>query len=101
MEPLKKREMLKNVKNEYLAAILTAKVARRLHAMTPSDRPDPDAKVTSLAIKMVTDGDVEYDAPEDQRVASQSDGEKEKGKGKSKSKSKSKQKGKSKEKGDA
>ncbi len=60
MEPLKKREMLKTVKNEYLAAILAAKVARRLHAMAPEDRQDPTAKVTSLAIKMVTDGNVEY-----------------------------------------
>ncbi len=68
MEPLKKREMLKTVKNEYLAAILAAKVARRLHAMTPSDRQDPDAKVTSLAIKMVTDGNVEYDIAEEHRV---------------------------------
>ncbi len=68
MEPLKKREMLKTVKNEYLAAILAAKVARRLHAMTPSDRQDPDAKVTSLAIKMVTDGNVEYDIAKEHRV---------------------------------
>ncbi len=68
MEPLKKREMLKTVKNEYLAAILAAKVARRLHAMTPSDRQDPDAKVTSLAIKMVTDGNVEYDIAEEHQV---------------------------------
>ena len=68
MEPLKKREILKTVKNEYLAAILAAKVARRLHAMTPSDRQDPDAKVTSLAIKMVTDGNVEYDIAEEHMV---------------------------------
>jgi len=68
MEPLKKREMLKTVKNEYLAAILAAKVARRLHAMTPSDREDPDAKVTSLAIKMVTDGNVAYDIAKEHRV---------------------------------
>ncbi|MCD4690033.1 hypothetical protein K8S17_01080 [bacterium] len=93
MEPLKKREMLRVVKNEYLAAILAAKVARRLHAMTPSDRSDPDAKVTSLAIKMVTDGDVEYDVPEDQRAPAQTDGEGEKGKSKGKGKGKSKEKG--------
>ena len=68
MEPLKKREMLKTVKNEYLAAILAAKVARRLHAMTPSDRQDPEAKVTSLAIKMVTDGNVAYDIAKEHRV---------------------------------
>jgi DNA-directed RNA polymerase subunit K/omega len=68
MDPLKKREMLKTVKNEYLAAILAAKVARRLHAMAPEDRPDPNAKVTSLAIKMVTDGDVEFDIALEHRV---------------------------------
>lgn len=68
MEPLKKREMLKTVKNEYLAAILAAKVARRLHAMAPEDRQDPHAKVTSLAIKMVTDGNVEYDIASEHRV---------------------------------
>jgi len=69
MEPLKKREMLKTVKNEYLAAILAAKVARRLHAMAPEDRQDPNAKVTSLALKMVTDGDVEYTIAKEHRVA--------------------------------
>jgi len=68
MDPLKKRQMLKTVKNEYLAAILAAKVARRLHAMHPDDRPDPDAKVTSLALKMVTDGDVEFDIADEHRV---------------------------------
>ena len=68
MEPLKKRQMLKTVKNEYLAAILAAKVARRLHAMPRDERPDPDAKVTSLALKMVTDGDVEYDIAAEHRV---------------------------------
>ncbi len=68
MDPLKKRQILKTVKNEYLAAILAAKVARRLHAMAPDDRPDPDAKVTSLALRMVQDGDVEFDIAEEHRV---------------------------------
>lgn len=75
MEPLKKRQILKTVKNEYLAAILAAKVARRLHAMTPDDRPDPDAKVTSLALKMVQDGDVEFDIADEHRVVETKDEE--------------------------
>ena len=64
MEQLKKRDLLKNAKNEYLGAMLAAKVARRLHAMHPEDRPDPGAKVTSLALKLITDGKVEYEISE-------------------------------------
>ncbi len=61
MEQLEKKKLLKYAKNEYLGAILAAKVARRLHAMDPDQRPDPDAKVTSLALKLITDGSVEYE----------------------------------------
>jgi DNA-directed RNA polymerase subunit K/omega len=64
MEQLEKRDLLKHAKNEYLGAMLAAKVARRLHAMDPEDRPDPKAKVTSLALKLITEGDVEYDIVE-------------------------------------
>ena len=64
MEQLKKKDLLKNAKNEYLGAMLAAKVARRLHAMHPEDRPDPNAKVTSLALKLITEGDVEYEIGE-------------------------------------
>ena len=60
MEQLKKSNLLKYAKNEYLGAMLAAKVARRLHAMQPDERTDPSAKVTSLALKLITDGDVEY-----------------------------------------
>ncbi|MBN2564348.1 MAG: DNA-directed RNA polymerase subunit omega [Candidatus Eisenbacteria bacterium] len=65
MEQLKKRDLLKYAKNEYLGAMLAAKVARRLHAMRPEDRSDPSAKVTSLALKLITDGEVEYDMSDD------------------------------------
>jgi DNA-directed RNA polymerase subunit K/omega len=64
MEQLKKNDLLKHAKNEYLGAMLAAKVARRLHAMHPDDRPDPGAKVTSLALKLITDGSVEYEISE-------------------------------------
>jgi DNA-directed RNA polymerase subunit K/omega len=66
VEQVKKSDILKYAKNEYLAAMLAAKVARRLHSMEPAERPDPKAKVTSLALKLITDGKVEYkfDAPE-------------------------------------
>jgi DNA-directed RNA polymerase subunit K/omega len=60
MKQLDKRSLLKHAKNEYLGAMLAAKVARRLHAMEPVDRADPEAKVTSLALKLITDGVVEY-----------------------------------------
>jgi DNA-directed RNA polymerase subunit K/omega len=66
MEQLKKSDLLKNAKNEYLGAMLAAKVARRLHAMRPEDRPDPSAKVTSLALKLITNGQVEYEINEDE-----------------------------------
>ena len=64
MEQLRKSDLLKHAKNEYLAAMLAAKVARRLHAMEAEDRPDPKAKVTSLAIKLIAEGDVEFDIGE-------------------------------------
>jgi len=60
MDQLKKRNLLKYAKNEYLGAVLAAKVARRLHSMHPDQRPDAEAKCTSLALKLITDGDVEY-----------------------------------------
>lgn len=71
MEQLKKKDLLKYAKNEYLGAMLAAKVARRLHHMDPGERPDPKAKVTSLALKLITDGVVEYeieDPPEEEEV---------------------------------
>ena len=61
MDPLKKGNLLKYAKNEYLAAMLGAKVARRLQAMHPDQRPDAEAKVTSLALKLITDGEVTYE----------------------------------------
>lgn len=60
MDQVKKSDLLKYAKNEYFAAMLGAKVARRLHATPPDQRKDPKAKVTSLALKLITDGDVEY-----------------------------------------
>jgi hypothetical protein len=65
MEQLKKEGLLKHAKNEYLGAVLAAKVARRLHSMHPDQRPDADAKVTSLALKLITEGDVEYELIEE------------------------------------
>ena len=64
MDPLKKNDLLKYAKNEYLSAVLAAKVARRLQAMHPDQRPDPEAKVTSLALKLITDGEVTYEFTE-------------------------------------
>jgi hypothetical protein len=64
MEQLKKHDLLKYAKNEYLGAVLAAKVARRLHSMHPDQRPDAEAKVTSLALKLITDGEVEYEITE-------------------------------------
>ena len=66
MEQLKKENLLKNAKNEYLGAMLAAKVARRLHAIPPDQRPDPSAKVTSLALKLITDGQVEYEIKDEE-----------------------------------
>jgi len=63
LDQVKKSDLLKYAKNEYFAAILAAKVARRLHATQPEKRPDATAKVTSLALKLITDGQVEYDTP--------------------------------------
>jgi hypothetical protein len=60
MDQVKKSDLLKYAKNEYFATILAAKVARRLHATMPEKRPDPKAKVTSLALKLITNGQVEY-----------------------------------------
>lgn len=62
MDQLKKENLLKHAKNEYLGAVLAAKVARRLHAMHPDQRPDGgDGKVTSLALKLITEGSVVYE----------------------------------------
>ena len=61
MEQVKKSDLLKHARNEYLAAMLAAKVARRLHATEPADRQDAKAKVTSLALKLITEGKVEYE----------------------------------------
>ena len=65
MEQLKKRDLLKYAKNEYLGAVLAAKVARRLHSMHPEQRPEGPEKVTSLALKLITDGVVEYEVTEE------------------------------------
>ena len=73
MEQLKKRGLLKHAKNEYLGAMLAAKVARRLHAMMPDERPDPSAKVTSLALKLITEGDVEYTMEEPEELVEEED----------------------------
>jgi len=64
MDPLKKSKLLKYAVNEYQAAMLAAKVARRLQAMHPDQRPDAEAKVTSLALKLITDGEVTYEFTE-------------------------------------
>jgi DNA-directed RNA polymerase subunit K/omega len=64
MEQLKKENLLKHARNEYEGAMVAAKVARRLHRMEPEDRPDPKAKVTSLALKLITEGVVEYEIAE-------------------------------------
>jgi DNA-directed RNA polymerase subunit K/omega len=61
MRQLKKSNLLKYAVNEYLGAMVAAKVARRLQAMDPDQRPDPRAKVTSLALKLINDGRVEYE----------------------------------------
>jgi len=66
VKQLKKEDLLKYAENEYLGAILAAKVARRLHSMDPEDRPDPDAKITSLALELITDGSVEYEIREEE-----------------------------------
>ncbi len=66
MKQLKKENLLKYAENEYLGAILAAKVARRLHNMVPEDRPDPDAKITSLALELITSGEVEYEFREEE-----------------------------------
>ena len=75
MEPIEKKNLLKYAKNEYLSAVLAAKVARRLHAMAPEDRPDPKAKVTSLALKLITDGQVEYEIAPQQEDAPEAEEE--------------------------
>ena len=64
MRQLDKRSLLKHAQNEYLGAVLAAKVARRLHRMPADDRPDPHEKVTSLALRMINEGKVEYEVPE-------------------------------------
>ncbi len=77
MDPLKKNDLLKYAKNEYLGAVLAAKVARRLHAMQPDQRPDPDAKCTSLALKLITDGKVKYEIVEiEEEVVEETDDKK-------------------------
>jgi len=64
VKQLKKEDLLRYAENEYLGAMLAAKVARRLHTMDPEDRPDADAKITSLALELITDGEVEYEVRE-------------------------------------
>ncbi|MFH1690649.1 MAG: hypothetical protein ABIE42_10520 [Candidatus Eisenbacteria bacterium] len=65
MDQLKKENLLKYAKNEYLGSVLAAKVARRLHAMHPDQRPAGDEeKVTSLALRLITDGVVTYEITE-------------------------------------
>ena len=71
MEQLKKNNLLKHAKNEYLGSVLAAKVARRLHAMHPDQRPDAEAKVTSLALKLITDGEVTYEIIEPEEEAAE------------------------------
>ena len=71
MEPLKKDDLLKYAKNEFFGAVLAAKVARRLHAMDPDQRPDATAKCTSLALKLITDGVVEYEIIETEEEAAE------------------------------
>jgi len=62
VDQLKKENLLKYAKNEYLGAMLAAKVARRLHAMHPDQRPAGDEeKVTSLALRLITEGAVAYE----------------------------------------
>ena len=65
MRELKKKNLLKHAENEYLAAVLAAKVARRLHAMDPEQRPKPDEKVTSLALELINKGAVEFEVLQD------------------------------------
>jgi DNA-directed RNA polymerase subunit K/omega len=61
MDQLKKENLLKYAKNEYLGSMLAARVARRLHAMHPDQRPAGDEeKMTSLALRLITDGVVTY-----------------------------------------
>lgn len=75
MRQLEKRKLLEHAQNEYLGAVLAAKVARRLHRMPAEDRPDPHEKVTSLALRLINEGEVEYEAPE--REESEEEGEEE------------------------
>lgn len=60
MDQVKKSDLLKYAKNEFFAAVLGAKVARRLHATPAAKRQDPKAKVTSLALRLITEGQVTY-----------------------------------------
>jgi len=64
MRQLDKRNLLKHAKNEYLGAVLAAKVARRLHKTPVEDRPYPHEKVTSLALRLINEGKVEYEVIE-------------------------------------
>ncbi|MFH1502599.1 MAG: hypothetical protein ABIG03_06100 [Candidatus Eisenbacteria bacterium] len=64
MKQLEKKNLLKYAQNEYLGAMLAAKVARRLHTIPLDDRADPQEKVTSLALKLINDGEVEYEIVE-------------------------------------
>jgi DNA-directed RNA polymerase subunit K/omega len=75
MDQLKKQKLLEHAKNEYLGAMLAAKVARRLHRMDPDERPDPKAKVTSLALRLITDGVVEYEIAEPPEEDEEEEGE--------------------------
>ncbi len=78
MDPLRKRDLLKHVKNEYIAAVVAAKAARRLHAIPAGEREDPTAKVTSLAIALLSDGKVEFEfvePPKDDEAQEPAEGE--------------------------
>lgn len=76
MDQLKKKALLEHAGNEYLAAVVAAKLARRLNAMEPEDRPDPRAKVTSLALRLISEGNVEFEITESEKEPQESpDGE--------------------------
>ncbi len=80
MKQLEKKNLLKYAQNEYLGAVLAAKVARRLHDMPAEDRSDPEAKVTSLALKLINDGEVEYEIVVPEATEEEAEEKKEKGK---------------------
>ena len=72
---MKKKNLLKYATNEYLAAVLAAKVARRLHAMDPEQRPKPEEKVTSLALELINEGEVEFEIVNSEQGGGSGEGE--------------------------